>query len=193
MNDSTNIKMSEQFRNGVFRAASRTYGEKYMEPIIRKIYNLDESKGDENDAIDTNGIEKEIKASKVLKSTGKKKNMSTLEKIIYENNNDVVNRLIPFEYCFKTEYLSNIQNVKRDHFNQLIYVLLFQDCIKIFVSDKDNISNIPNWCDKHGRYDELGKSGQFPINKNNIKWHIENNLKLTLTWDEVYETAKTIK
>jgi hypothetical protein len=119
--------------------------------------------------------------------------MSTVEKVIYENTNDVVNRLIPFKDCFSDDYSSNIQNVKRDHFDQLIYVMLFQDCIKIFISEKKNICNIPNWCNKHGRYDEHGKSGQFPINKNNIKWHLENNLVLTLTWNEVYKVAEKIK
>ena len=69
-------------------------------------------------------------------------------------------------------------------------VMLFEGCIKIFESDKEDISNIPNWSDKHGRFDELGKSGQFAIKKNNIKWHLKNNLVSTLTWDEVYESAK---
>ena len=40
--------------------------------------------------------------------------------------------------------------------------------------------------------DKVGKNGQFSINKNNIEWHLENNLVVTLTWDEVYEIAKPI-
>ena len=69
---------------------------------------------------------------------------------------------------------------------------MFEDCIQIFESNKEDISKIPNWCEKHGRYDALGKSGQFMITKSNIEWHLKNNLVATLTWDEVYEIAKDI-
>ena len=70
--------------------------------------------------------------------------------------------------------------------------MLFEDCIKIFESNTEDISNIPSWSDKHGRYDALGKSGQFNITKANIEWHLENNLVATLTWGEIYEIAKDI-
>lgn len=185
-------KTLEQFRNGIFRAPSRTYGEKYIEPILRALFKWDETVGNENDAIDIYKMYKEIKSSKVLLKQENKKNMSLVDKIIYENYNDVVNRLINFEDCFDKEYLSNIQNIKRDHFDHLVYVMLFKDCVKVFISEKNDISSIPNWSGKHGRYDEYGKSGQFGITKNNIKWHLENNLVMTLTWDQVYEITKKI-
>ena len=70
--------------------------------------------------------------------------------------------------------------------------MLFEDCIKIFESRKEDISNIPNWSDKHGRYDAVGKSGQFAIKRSNINWHLENNLVDTLTWEQVYKVAKDI-
>ena len=146
-----------------------------------------------NDAKDKDAKTKEIKASKVLKSTSKKTKTSLVESILFQNENDMVNRLIPFSQCTTSAYLSNIQNVKRDHFDQLVYNMLFEDCVKIFIVDKHNVSNIPNWCDKHGRYDELGKSGQFCITKHNIEWHLQNTLVKTLTWEEVYEIAKKIK
>ena len=109
-----------------------------------------------------------------------------------EIEENVLTRLIPFADCYVSEYDSNIQNIKRDHFSKLVYVMLFADCLKIFESDKEDISKIPNWCPKHGRYDALGKSGQFAITKNNIKWHLENNLVDTLTWAQVYEITKGI-
>ena len=181
---------SKKFRDGMFLASSRTYGETYMEPIIRKILGLSESPTGENDALDDNGEFGEIKCSKILLT--KPKGKSLVERIILESENNVLSRLIPFSDCYNSKYDANIQNVKRDHFSILKYVLLFEDCIKIFESDKEDISNIPNWCPKHGRYDALGKSGQFAIKKNNIKWHLENNLVDTLTWDQVYEIAKNI-
>ena len=184
-------KYVEQFRNGMFLAPSRTYGENFMEPIIRKIRGLSESDTDENDAIDDNGDPEEIKCSKVLLPTQNKK-ASLLEQVMFHSENNVLNRLILFANRLTSKYGSNIQNVKRDHFSKLVYVLLFEDCIKIFESSAEDISKIPNWCEKHGRYDALGKSGQFNITKSNIEWHLENNLVATLTWDEVYEIAKPI-
>jgi len=186
------VNVIENFRNGIFVASSRTYGEKIIEPIIRKILGLHESNTDENDAVNDNGEFLELKASKVLKATLKKKNLSLVERVLLENDNDELSRLIKFDDCLESKYLSNIQNVKRDHFSELIYVLLFEDCIKIFKSNRKSISTIPNWCDKHGRYDAEGKSGQFGITKNNIQWHLDRNLTHTLTWNEVYEISKDI-
>ena len=186
-------KYVEQFRNGMFLAPSRTYGENFMEPIIRKIRGLFKSDTDENDALNYNGEPEEIKCSKVLLSRqNKKTSLSLSELIILETEKNVLNRLILFANRLTSKYGSNIQNVKRDHFSKLVYVLLFEDCIQIFESNKEDISKIPNWCEKHGRYDALGKSGQFNITKSNIEWHLENNLVATLTWDEVYEIAKDI-
>lgn len=186
------IKATEKFRDSVFLASSRTYGETIIEPIIREYLGLTKPNTNDYDAIDDNGIRFELKASKVLTSQKKKKNITFLDKILLEYDNSVINRIIPFEDCVDSKYLSNIQNVKRDHFDQLIYIMLFEDCIKIFISKKENINQIPNWCEKHGRYDALGKSGQFGITKGNIEWHIKNNLKATLTWDEVFEITKNI-
>ena len=184
-------KLIEKFRNGIFLAASRTYGEIFMEPIIRKWKGLSKSDTDENDGVNSNGDHEEIKCSKVLLPTQNKKD-SLLEKIMTVAENNVLTRLISFDNHLTSKYGSNIQNIKRDHFSILIYVMLFEDCIKIFESSAEDISKIPNWCEKHGRYDELGKSGQFMITKSNIEWHLKNNLIATLTWDEVYEIAKDI-
>lgn len=180
----------DRFRNGMFLAPSRTYGETYMEPIIRKICGFSKSSSSENDALNNNGEGVEVKCTKVLQVKPKEK--SLLERIIAESENDPLKRMISFDDCLDKNYDANIQNVKRDHFSELVYVLLFKDCIKIFKSNRDSISSIPNWSDKHGRYDAPGKSGQFNIKKNNISWHIQNNLVNTLTWDDVYRVAKEI-
>jgi hypothetical protein len=178
------------FRNGMFQAASRTYGETYMEPIIRKKKGLSESATGENDAENSEGKFEEIKCSKVLRTKIKKDFL--LESILSENENSVLGRLVKFDDCYTEKYDSNIQNVKRDHFSILKYVMLFSDCIKIFESHADDISKIPNWCNTHGRYDAYGKSGQFNIKNTNIKWHLENNLVDTLLWEEAYQIADSI-
>ena len=179
-----------KFRDGMFLAPSRRYGETYMEPIIRKILGLSESPTGENDAVDDNGEFGEIKCSKV--SIELLKDPSLIKSVILENDNTILKRLIKFADCYDIKYDANIQNIKRDHLDELLYILLFEDCIKIFKSDKKDIANIQRWSGKHGLMDKVGKNGQFSINKNNIEWHLENNLVVTLTWDEVYEIAKPI-
>jgi hypothetical protein len=71
-------------------------------------------------------------------------------------------------------------------------VLLFEDCAKIFFAEKNAISkgNFAAWSDKHGRYDQLGKSGQFGITRSTIQFHLDNHLKDTVSYEEmadVYE------
>lgn len=188
------LELELKVRNGLFLAASRTYGEQYVEPFIRKQYDLIDPPGNDHDGVGKDGTRYEIKASKVLKKTENiSKNKPLLDRVIFENDNAQINRLVPFSESSSTKYDANIQNVKRDHFEELIYVLLFEDCIKVFQIEAGQISAIPRWSDKHGRYDALGKSGQFMINKGSIQWHLDNQLRDTFTYQEMAETYKTIR
>lgn len=177
-----------KLRDGLFLASSRTYGEQYIEPFIRRKYDLKEPRSNDYDAIGKDGKKYEIKACKVLRATDNGKNSKTIiERILFEYNNIETNRLVSFSECKTTEYLANIQNVKRDHFDSLIYVLLFEDCVKIFFAKKEDIKTgiFPSWSDKHGRYDAPGKSGQFPITRSTISWHLEHYLKDTVSYGEM--------
>jgi hypothetical protein len=164
-----------------------------MEPIIRMLFGWVKSLTKDNDAITTDGKRAEIKTSKVLMK--KKKVPSFTETVMSEGDNNgpgLINRLIKFMDCYDTIYDSNIQNIKKHKFDILIYVMLFEDCIKIFKSTTEGISNIPGWSGKHGGEDRPGKNGQFNIKKHKIKWHLDNNLIQTLTWEEVYEMSTDI-
>ena len=180
-------------RNGLFLASSRTYGEQYIEPFIRSEFSLTEPVGNDHDGADSNGIKYEIKASKVLQVTNNlDKSKSLYERILFENTNLETSRLISFGDSVSSEYGANIQNVKRDHFEYLIYVLLFADCLKVFQIQSNLISEIPSWSNKHGRYDQLGKSGQFPINKGNIDWHLNDYLVETYTYNHMAQVYKEL-
>lgn len=105
---------------------------------------------------------------------------------MYEVEDSPLNRYFDSSERFTEDYDANIQNVKRDHFDILIYVLLFKDCLRVFFADVSTISTgqLPSWSDKHGRYDEEGKSGQFPISKSTIEWHESHNLKYIMDYEE---------
>ena len=181
-------------RNGLFLAASRTYGEQYVEPFIRQQYDLIDPPENDHDGVAKDGTRFEIKASKVLRKTANiSKTKPLLDRVCFENDNAQINRLVPFSASLSIKYDANIQNVKRDHFEQLIYVLLFEDCVKVFQIEAGKISSIPRWSDKHGRYDALGKSGQFMINKGSIQWHLDNQLKDTFSYQQVADTYKKIR
>lgn len=179
---------AHKIRDGLFLASSRTYGEQYVEPFIRAKYSLEEPTESDHDGTDSLGNKYEIKSCKVLRKTGNdKRAKNLLERIMFEHGNIETNRLVPFSEALDADYLANVQNVKRDHFHTLIYVLLFSDCVKIFWANSKDIftGNLPGWSDKHGRYDALGKSGQFGITKTTVKWHLEKNLKDTATYPEM--------
>ena len=191
------LELAAKVRDGLFLASSRTYAEQYIEPLLRDRYDLLEPSGGDYDAIGKDGTKYEIKACKVLLATKNGKgSRSILERILFELTNLETARMVKFSESESAEYLANVQNVKRDHFDILLYALLFEDCIKVFSAKKDQIASgtFKSWSEKHGRYDALGKSGQFGITRATVGWHLKNHLKDTITYDEataVFERLST--
>ena len=72
----------KRIRNGLFLAPSRSYGEQYIEPFVRRKYNLKDPTSNDNDGTDQSGKRYEIKACKVLKATGNSKRLKTIIKKI---------------------------------------------------------------------------------------------------------------
>ena len=70
----SHLELELKVRNGLFLAASRTYGEQYVEPFIRNQYDLIDPPGNDHDGVGKDGTRYEIKSSKVLKKT---ENIST--------------------------------------------------------------------------------------------------------------------
>lgn len=184
-----------QVRDALFRAPSRTYAEQYLEPFVRAKYALFPPESDDHDATDSSRRRYEIKAARVLRETDNGKgSRSLLERILYMSEDPAVSRLVPFSEAKTARYLANIQNVKRDHFDTLIYLLLFEDCMKIFFAESDSIQHqtFPRWSDKHGRYDALGKSGQFGITSSSIQFHLDNNLRDSVSYHEMAEVYRVL-
>lgn len=165
---------AEKIRDGIFLAASRTYGEQYIEPLVRYLYGLLPAENNAYDALDpSSGARYEIKAAKVLRQRTSANGLSVRKRIDLEVENTPLLRMVPYAERYEARYGANIQNVKRDHFDFLLYILLFSDRLSIFklASVEINRENVPHWSDKHGRYDAFGKSGQFNINRDSIAEH----------------------
>jgi len=186
-------------RDALFIAPSRTYGESLMEPIIREIFGYIKPESGDSDAENPlNKKKSEIKSARVTTKRPNKKKMnfkSLFESISWESNQDVFSRIGKFNDRLERDYDANIQNIKRDHFDELIYILLYSEGIQIFRIKKEEINkeNIRNWSDKHGRYDELGKSGQFNVKKNNILEHEEKYFEIFISYDSLAKISKEIK
>ena len=184
-----------RIRDGLFLAASRTYAEQYIEPLLRAKFNLESPEAGDHDAKDKLGNRYEIKASKVMR---KRQNGSTarslLDRILFEISDSPLSRYFDSVNASQEEFDANIQNVKRSHFDVLLYALLFRDAILVFSAKSEDIrtGSFPNWSDKHGRYDQEGMSGQFPISRRNIYWHLEHNFVAKITYREAAQIFKSL-
>jgi len=186
------IGLTKKIRDGLFIAASRTYGEQYLEPFIRAKYRLSPSIG-HHDAIDLHtGQRYEIKAAKVLIKHTSDKNL--IKRIVGEIDMTALKRMICYADRYTADYRANIQNVKRDHFDYLIYVLLFCDRVVVFQVPTASINkeSVKSWSDKHGLYDQFGKSGQFNINKLSIGHHESNYQRDIFTYEQLKNCYKTL-
>lgn len=180
-------------RKGLFLAASRTFGEGLMEPLVRNMFGYIKSDSDDCDAICPKTNERgEIKFARAMTGKPNEKKKSLFEKIETQAYSDPLTRLVKFDDRLVIDYIANIQNVKRDHFNFLLYGILFCEGISFFRIKRENIYKISNWSDKHGRYDEEGKSGQFPIYKKNILLHEKEYFIQFKNYDELARLTKEI-
>lgn len=180
-------------REGLFLAPSRAYGETYIEPIIRKIFNLSKPESGAFDGVDiSDQTTYEIKAARVVTPVEKMKSFFNDITKHAGNNTTLLSRAVDFNNRLELQYDANIQNIKRDHFDILIYCLLFKEGIEIFKIPKNEIAIIQNWSGKHGRYDIVGKSGQFNIKKNNIINHEGKYFNRFITFDEVASIVRNI-
>lgn len=130
-----------------------------------------------------NSLNDEIKGSRVLgKSILNLQNGNIIESLFLHETNRFVN----VNSCSDIEWDCNIQQIKIELFNNLWYVLFFGDCVAIFKVGCDGIINDKNisYCNKQHRGNE--GEGQFHINNKNIKYHLDNYLVKTLTYNEVY-------
>lgn len=183
----------EKFKQNFFDLPSREFGETYVESILRKVLGDSiNSNGNEFDAMRVN-LRVEYKAIRVLFSP--KGKVSTLYDSVMANVH-MSNRIGSIKDIEEGKIVANCQNIKLDDFDILNYVLVDNEGFHIFEISADDFKNLakekkfPNWSPNHGRK-EKGKNGQFPIKKENIKWH-KARLKQSLVWKDIMAIAEQI-
>jgi hypothetical protein len=187
-------KAGQVVRQGLFKAASRPFGETYMEGFIRKIYDLEKIRGSECDALDPTTNETiEIKAARALVPVEAKGNYyERLETIASQYDN--MSRIVSFYDRTLWDYNANIQNVKRHKFDKLIYAVLFSEGIEFFqvVVPSINEEGIRNWSGLHGSEEVAGRNGQFNINRDSILEHESKYFNFFMSYDELALIAQEI-
>lgn len=175
-----------KLRDAIFSLHTRKFGnvvEILVETILIEFGFIVKKSKDLSYDRKINNLNDEIKGSRVLG-----KSVLNLERgnIIESLFSHDTNRFVNLDNSVKTEWDCNIQQIKLELFENLWYVLFFGDCVTIFKIGNDGIVNDRNisYSNKQHRGNE--GEGQFHINDKNIRYHLNNYLVKTLTYNEVY-------
>ena len=189
MIDINPLKMKNQelkLRDVIFSLHTRKFGnvvEKLVETILIEFGFIVKKSTDLSYDRQINSSNDEIKGSRVLgKSVLNLENENIIESLFSHDTNRFVN----IENSSETEWDCNIQQIKLELFNTLWYVLFFGDCVAVFKIERENIVNDKNisYSNKQHRGNE--GEGQFHVTNKNIKYHLDNFLVKTITYNEVY-------
>jgi hypothetical protein len=179
-------KKEIKLRNVIFSLKTRKFGkvvEKLVEKILVEFEFIVGPPKDLSHDIIINNSKDEIKGSRVC---GKSVLILDDDDIIGSLMSHETDKIINLNESYEIEWDCNIQQIKVKFFNTLWYVLFFGDCVTIFKIDHDQIINDKkiSYSDKQHRGNE--GEGQFHVTNKNIKYHLDNYLVTTITYDEVY-------
>jgi hypothetical protein len=161
----------------------------FTEELIRKRFNLSSRSNRFNDAVDENGVRYEIKGT-VIRDKGDeyRTNKSTFtEKQILEflENKDFVletsKKMCTYEKSSTVRFVSIFNKFEFDKFDRFIGVVYFDDIIKIISCSSESLKE-NNKISKQFS----DKVFSLSLDRNNIKDIIENNLLMSLRYEEIF-------
>lgn len=159
--------------------APRSFGEGLCETFMSKILHIDKSDDGTYDLKSDRKVES--KFSRALR----KVDLSDLIKYFLSP------KLPTFvDSAGDEEFLCNIQQIKTELFDLLYYGVFFNDYIYIFSITPEKIKSDKNlgYSDKQHRGNK--GEGQFHIKRENFRHHVDNYLKMKLTWEEFVQILK---
>ena len=179
------MKTGEKLRDWIFNQNTRRVGQ-IAEDIIQKLFNLEKGHNQFHDLYDPNSNSRiEVKSSIVQE---KHKNSSQLETVIKELQSQTFtpkNRYIPFNDWQSYQFDCNIQQIKRDQFEVLYYVLFFYDKTLIFKMNSIDISTDDKIFYSNKQHKGNEGEGQFHINEKTLAYHYEKYLERLLEYSEI--------
>ena len=98
------------------------------------------------------------------------------------------NRDIMYHQWQDYDWDCNIQQVKKEEFDILFYGVFFKDMIQVFKVRNSDIGKEMKYSNKQHR-GNTGE-GQFHLNRQTYKYHLNCNLFKTLTYGELLEWLK---
>lgn len=170
------------FRDSIYNLRTRRLGKvaEYMiEFLLRNLRKADNINYDYHSS-DENKIE--VKFSVALKKNKPLIKTRIIDTIIEESS---FVRVFYENEMPNNKFDSNIQQIKKKHFNILYYGIFFLDKVVIFRIDKSDINKGINYSDF--QHDGNKGEGQFHINNNNYMIHKSNYFFKELTYKELYD------
>ena len=173
-----------QLQQAIFGLHTRRFGT-VAEIMIKKIIRAESSEQLSFDLFDKfDGSRIECKFSRVQKKAELKITDSNLFKALQcEANRDIM-----YHEWQDYDWDCNIQQVKKEEFDILFYGVFFKDCILIFKVYSQDIGKEMKYSNKQHR-GNTGE-GQFHLNRQTFKHHLDYHLFKTLTYGELLEWLK---
>lgn len=169
------------FRDGVFSLHTRRFGT-VAELIMLEKYSLSgNTKNQHHDATDKDGKRIEIKFSRVLKENPFTINKHNLLKQTVESSTG--SRAVKSKDMYDTKFDCNIQQIKREEFDRLLYGLFFADKIAIFELSNKEVMKVQGYSDFQHKGNK--GEGQFHVNNDSIDYHMKTHFKEWITYEDV--------
>lgn len=167
-------------KDAIFKLHTRNFG-KITEIIIERTQHLSESHSLFHDLFSNQlGLRYEVKFSRVQQKTPKIQKEKAIESILAIAQ---AQRNVSFAEIDKHQFDCNIQQIKKNEFDLLIYGLMFDDIVLIFQIPNSSINEDVGYSNKQHKGNE--GEGQFHITEKNIAIHLENFLISKLTYEQL--------
>ena len=181
----------ERFRDGIMRLNGHQFG-RVGEVVVETLMGYTPSGVPEFDLLDTNGQMVEVKAAKVQEGSN--------TYITAGNFYDVAMQYAQWDRLLtrrkvlggKVPFACNIQRVKPNLFDRLVYLLFFKNQVEIFAIDGDDLD--PDNPDLGYSYAPFGgnpNEGLLRIDGKTYRYHRSNHFSQSTSYDDLMKAAKT--
>lgn len=174
---------AEQLRDAIFSMNTRRFGT-VAEVMIKRLAGLGKGQSIFHDLYDgAAGKRVEVKFSTVRRRSERKLDENSVLACLEDEL--AANRQVKFAEWKEAEFDCNIQQVKKEEFEELYYGLFFHDQILIFRIGSGEIGEEIGYSDRQHKGNE--GEGQFHITQKNLEKHMKSWLKAKLSYEELLE------